>query len=132
MSVRFSKNYQITAHCGHVDTNLDSPRPATCEDVFTKIVCYLKMNNEEDFKWYIDLVSENSMTWDGFKKILIQSPEETWPNKSSLVLLIDELTTSRKELDELKNKVQSRGNLPTNGHQDKNDTPVRMKIVKTQ
>ena len=64
------------------------------------------MNKEEDFKWYMDLVTENSMTWDGFKKVFSKSPRETWPNKSSLVLLIDELIKSRKELDELKNNNQ--------------------------
>ena len=80
------------------------------------------MNTEEDFKWYIDLVKENSMNWDGFKKILMKSPEETWPNKTSLVLLINELTNTRKELDELKNKLCGR----SNGHQDKNYTRVNI------
>ena len=86
------------------------------------------MNTEEDFKWYIDLVAENSMNWDGFKKILMKPSEETWPNKSCLLLLIDELTKSKKELDELKNKFQQlgdQGGAPTNGHQNNNIARVR-------
>ena len=81
------------------------------------------MNTEEDFKWYIDLVAENGMNWDIFKKILMHSPEEIWP-KSSLVLLVNELSKTRKELDELKNYFQQLGDhssASTNAHQDKNN-----------
>ena len=97
------------------------------------------MNKEEDFKWYMDLVTENSMTWDGFKKVFSKSPGETWPNKSSLVLLIDELIKSRKELDELKNNNQKlekqrdqNGKIFTsNVHQNKDNTTtvVRIEII---
>ena len=100
---------------------------------------YLKMNKGEDFKWYMDLVTENSMTWDGFKKVFSKSPGETWPNKSSLVLLIDELIKSRKELDELKNnnqklekqRDQNGKNFTSNVHQNKDNTTtvVRIEII---